>query len=132
MPECARCGAFTDNPAEKQYHYCEDCRSRFESIRRNGIVVRQLQSGEYDVHPGSAADVSGGKEQSQVAALARGKQLSDRHGLDVLFEYEQSGSRWLLEEYLRQHPQIKQDVDERLRRAPDKTSVVDRLLSVFR
>lgn len=132
MAECERCGDFTDNSAEGQYHYCDDCLDRFAEIESNGVIVEEDSAdGEYHVIV-TARDSSmeGGSEQSQVDALARGKYIADETGLPALFKYETSGSRWVLDEYLRAHPDIRQDVHERLRRVPDRTA--DGLLNKIR
>lgn len=50
MPECARCGDFTDNPAEKQYQYCTSCNQHFSEIRESGVIVRRIDNrGNYEV-----------------------------------------------------------------------------------
>jgi len=123
MPECVRCGAFTDNPTDGDYHYCDNCRDRFAEIEANGVIVEQDGDGQYQVIV-TAADAThdGGTELSQTDALARGKYIADESGLEAIFKYKRTGSRWLLEEYLQEHPSIRQDVHERLRRVPDETS----------
>lgn len=132
MGECVRCGTFTDLPAEGDYQYCEDCRERFAEIETNGVVIEQSDGG-YHVYAMSEADIDGGWEDSQVAALARGKHIADDLGVAALFKYEETGSRWVLSEYLRAHPSIRGDVVERLARVPDNgdKGLVDRLKSVF-
>jgi hypothetical protein len=132
MPECDRCGAFTDVAREGDYHYCEDCRSTFAGIRENGVVVRG--EGEYDVLVNVDGHYDkGGQEQSQVDALARGKLLSDELGVDGLFEYGETGSTWILSEYLNAHPDIQTDVSERLSRVPDRddAGLLAKLRSIF-
>jgi hypothetical protein len=122
MAECERCGDFTDNSAEGQYYYCDDCLDRFAEIESNGVVIEQdSDDGEYHIIV-TARDSSmdGGSEQSQVDALARGKYITDETDLPALFKYESSGSRWVLDEYLKAHPSIRQDVHERLRRVPEQ------------
>lgn len=132
MAECERCGAFTDNLAEGQYHYCNDCLDCFAEIESNGVIIKEDPSdNEYHVMvTAQESSVNGGSEQSQVNALARGKYIADETGLPVLFKYETSGSRWVLDEYLRAHPDIRQDVHERLRRVPEEAD--DGLLSKIR
>lgn len=135
MAECARCSAFTDNPAEGDYPYCNDCHSYFENIRESGIIVQQMPDSEgYRIYvTANKGRNQGGTEKTQVDALARGKHLADKYGLEALFEYQRSGSRWVLEEYLQEHPEIRQDVRERLRRTPEKTDggFVKRLQNLF-
>lgn len=122
MPECVRCGAFTDNPADGQYHYCDECLDDFAEVERSGVMVEQRPDGRYDVLVTDLeASVDGGKELSQVDALARGKYIADECRVDALFKYRETGSTWVLEEYLREHPDIRQDVHERLRRVPEQT-----------
>lgn len=122
MPECVRCGDFTDNPADGDYYYCDDCLDRFAEIEERGVIVEQEKEG--DVHVIVTAHdekFDGGTEESQVHGLARGKYIADETGLPALFKFERSGSRWVLDEYLTEHPDIRQDVHERLRRVPDKS-----------
>lgn len=119
MPECARCHDFTDNSSSGDYHYCDDCLDRFAEIERSGVIVEGSGSNYEVVVTDAGAQKRGGQEYSQVDALARGKLIADEHGLDALFKYEETGSRWLLDEYLRTHSSIRQDVHERLRRVPD-------------
>jgi hypothetical protein len=121
MAECDRCGAFTDNPRDGDYHYCQDCRDTFARIRQSGVVVRG--DGDYDVLVNVDGHYDkGGQEESQVDALARGKLLSDELDVDGLFEYQRTGSVWILAEYLNAHPDIQSDVSERLSRVPDQDS----------
>ncbi|MFD1588533.1 hypothetical protein ACFR9U_16265 [Halorientalis brevis] len=135
MPECARCGAFTNNPGDGEYQYCDDCHNRFDKIRQNGVIVEQIpESGGYQVYV--TADTNrheGGTEESQADALARGKYLTDELSADGLFTYQSSGSQWLLEEYLQTHPKIRRDVRDRLSRVPDRAEdgLLDRLRSLF-
>jgi hypothetical protein len=63
----------------------------------------------------------GGTEHSQVDGLARGKYISDETGLPALFKYERTGSQWELDEYLEAHPEIRQDVHQRLSRVPEQS-----------
>lgn len=124
MAECVRCGDFTDNPSEGDYHYCEDCLNRFSQIESSGVIIEQDgANGEYHVIvTDGTASLDGGSEDSQEGALARGKYISDECGVEALFKYENTKSRWILDEYLQAHPDIRQDVHERLRRVPDQTS----------
>ena len=122
MPQCVRCGDFTDNPAQKQYNYCDDCQDLFNEIRSSGIVIEPLgkQKG-YDVRiTSSKKGQKGGRELNQVDALARGKWLMDELGVRGIFIYHGSGSTWPIEEYLKAHPDINQKVQNRISRVPDK------------
>lgn len=129
MPECARCHDFTDNPADGDYHYCDECLDEFAEIEQRGVIVEHGSDG--DVHvivTASDETIDGGTEQSQTDGLARGKHIADETGLPVLFKYNRTGSRWLLAEYLQAHPDIRQQVHERLRRIPDDSSgLLDRV-----
>lgn len=121
MPECARCGDFTDNSAEQHYHYCDDCMDRFAEIAERGVVIEQEKDGTHIMVTARDESFDGGMESSQIDGLARGKYISDETGLPALFKYSKSGSRWELDEYLREHPKIRQQVHDRLRRVPDKS-----------
>lgn len=121
MPECIRCGDFTDTEPSGEYNYCLDCQDRFSEIERSGIIVEQDNEAYHIMITGDSGDsVKGGKEYTQVEALARAKHIADQTGLDALFKYEETGSRWILDEYLREHPSIRQDVHERLQRLPNE------------
>ena len=99
MPECVRCGDFTDNRADGDYHYCDSCLNRFAEIEANGVIVEQDDESQYQVIVTAAeATHGGGTELSQTDALARGKYIAEESGLDAVFKYERTGSRWLLEE----------------------------------
>lgn len=135
MGECARCGDFTDNPADGKYQYCDDFLGRFDEVHRRGVVVQE-KSGEnsYEVSVNSSGSTyEGGIEDNQVDALARGKYLVEQTGETGLFEYRKTGSQWILEEYLREHPQIRSDVDDRLSRVPQKadSGLLQKLKSLF-
>lgn len=123
MPECVRCGAFTDNPAEGDYHYCDECLEIFSEIEKSGVIVEQEDpGGRYHVIVTDRdSSLDGGMEKSQTEALARGKYIADEVGENALFKYAESGSIWVLDEYLQEHPEIRQDIHERLRRVPEKT-----------
>lgn len=134
MPECIRCGDFTDNPADGDYHYCDECLDGFAEIESSGVIVEQRDSGGYNVIVTDAtASLDGGNEESQVEALARGKYIADECGLEALFKYERTGSNWVLDEYLQTHPNIRKDVHERLSRVPEQTpeGLLDRIKSLF-
>lgn len=135
MPECERCGAFTDNPAEKEYHYCDSCQSKFEEVCQNGVVIQQSKpNGDYNIFVASEnEDYQGGTESSQVDALARAKHLSDKLRMEALFQYKKSGSRWMLEEYLQAHPSIRRDVLDRLSRLPENQDAgfIQKMLGMF-
>lgn len=135
MGECARCGAFTDNPAKGQYQYCEDCQQLFDEIRQNGVIVQQTPgSGGYEVYvTHESEEYSGGTESNQAEALARGKYIADDLGIEGLFEYEKAGSQWKLEEYLQEHPNVRQDVMQRLSRIPENTEsgLLEKLRNLF-
>ena len=135
MAECARCNAFTDNPAEGEYPYCDECHDYFETIRESGVIVQQMTDSEgYQIYvTAKKGHNQGGVEKTQVNALARGKQLADEYGLEALFEYQRSGSQWGLDEYLQAHPEIQRDVRERLRRTPAQTDggFMKRLRNLF-
>ena len=122
MAECARCGDFTDNPPEGRYNYCDDCLGVFDEIRRSGVVIEPLGSGQgYNVHLAKDySGYSGGQESSQIDALARGKWLSDELGIKGIFTYGGTGSTWLIDEYLREHPSVRRKALNRIRRIPDK------------
>ena len=134
MGECARCGAFTDVPAEGDYQYCLDCQAEFDDVADSGVVVERTGDG-YHVHARTeSVDSSGGMEDSQTDALARGKYLADELGVRALFRYDETGSQWLLEEYLREHPSIRRDVVERLSRVPEEggSGLLDRIGDALR
>jgi len=134
MPECARCNDFTDNPATREYHYCDSCEDHFHAVEQSGIVIEQdRKGGEYHIIVTDGdANVDGGREKSQSEALARAKHLSDETGASAMFKYRRSGSKWDLETYLRDHPAIRQDVQQRLRRVPDDdASLLRRVRELF-
>ena len=122
MPECVRCGDFTDNDPRGEYYYCADCLDTFAEIEQSGVIVEQDEAGG-DYHiivTDHGASVDGGTELSQTEALARAKHISDEEEVSALFKYDRTGSRWILDEYLQAHPEIRQDVHDRLRRVPEK------------
>jgi len=123
MPECVRCGAFTDNPADGDYYYCDECLDRFAEIESTGVVIEQEEvGGDYYVTVTDRdASLDGGRELTQTEALARAKYIVDECRIEGVFKYERTGSRWVLDEYLQEHPSIQQEVHERLRRVPDGT-----------
>ena len=119
MPECDRCGMLTDSSQGGGYHCCENCRRAFSRVRESGVVVRG--GGECDV----LVNVDGEFERSargvtQTDALARGKLIADELGTDALFEYERSGSTWVLDEFLSDRPDVQAAVSERLSRVPER------------
>lgn len=135
MPECIRCGAFTDTDPIGEYHYCADCREAFQKVQDRGVIVEHRADGTVQVSVTAHQEsLDGGIEETQIDGLARGKQLADSAGLPALFIYEPSGSRWLLDEYLSAHPEIRADVRERLRRAPEQTNdtFLERIRSLLR
>lgn len=130
MPECVRCGDFTDLSAEGEYHYCEDCRETFQQVEERGIIVEHETDG--DVHVIVTAhdeEFDGGTETSQVDGLARGKYIAEETGLSAMFKYRRSGSLWMLDEYLQEHPDIRKRVHQRLSRVPETSEegLLDRI-----
>lgn len=136
MGECANCHAFTDNPAEKEYQYCDECLSTFEEMRRNGVVVEQNPDGSnYIVEVTyTGADKEGGYEDNHIDALARGKHLIEQLGCDGLYIYHSNGSKWPIEKYLRQHPETRTKVINRLSRLPGKShpGLLSRIQNIFK
>ncbi|SEH63810.1 hypothetical protein SAMN05192561_11728 [Halopenitus malekzadehii] len=123
MAECERCGDFTDNAADGRYHYCDDCLEHFTTVESEGVVVEEDPTADeyHIIVTARDASMDGGSEQSHVEALARGKYIADETGLPALFKYETTGSRWDLETYLQEHPSVRTDVHDRLRRVPEGT-----------
>lgn len=134
MPECARCNDFTDVPAKGEYHYCTDCMDRFEEIEQHGVVVEGGGGDDYHitVTASNQDSMRGGREYSQSDALARGKHICDESGLDGIFKYNRTHSIWLIDEYLEEHPEIRRQVRERLRKLPEDDSLLDRVRSFLR
>lgn len=133
MPECARCGGFTDNPSSGEYYYCDECLRNFAEVEESGVIVDRRGDDYHILVTDSDASIDGGVEHTQVEAIARGKHIADECGVDGVFKYEKTGSRWLLDEYLQEHPEIRQDVHARLRRVPDRNSrsPLDKLKEIF-
>jgi len=134
MPECVRCGDFTDNPSDGEYHYCDECLDYFAAVEERGVIIEHESDG--DVHVIVTANnesFDGGSEQSQIDGLARGKHIAEQTGLPAIFKYKATGSCWELDEYLQAHPKIRQNVHERLRRVPDNTAerLIDRIKSLL-
>lgn len=119
MPECDRCGMLTDSSQRSQYHCCENCQRAFSRVRENGVVVRGLSECDVLVNVDGEFNKSG-QEFSQTDALARGKLIAEELGANALFEYERSGSTWILDEFLSDRPEIQADVSERLSRVPER------------
>ncbi|MFC4247231.1 hypothetical protein ACFOZ7_09510 [Natribaculum luteum] len=137
MPECARCGDFTDNKPSGQYNYCDVCLDRFAAIEANGVVIEQSdeQDGYQILVTAPDSEYNGGTEPSQTEALARGKYIADNENVDAVFKYSHTGSIWELDEFLKEHPDIRQDVHERLRRVPERLpssrSILGRIRDLF-
>ena len=135
MAECARCGDFTDNQAQKKYNYCNDCEDLFKEIRNSGIVIEPLGRPKgYDIRiTSSKKGYSGGRESNQIDALARGQWLMDELNVRGIFTYHGSGSIWPVEEYLEAHPKINRKVQNRIARVPEKTRVglLSRIKNLF-
>jgi hypothetical protein len=122
MAECVRCNDFTDNRRQGDYIYCDDCLDRFNNIEQNGVVVTDTENGDVQITvTADDGSVDGGIEQSQADGLARGKYIMDETGLKGVFKYERSGSVWILDEYLQAHPKIRQQVNRRLSRVPERS-----------
>jgi len=70
---------------------------------------------------------------SQVDGLARGKYIADETGLPAAFKYHRSGSMWMLDEYLNEHPDIRKRVHQRLSRVPETSEdgLLDRVRSLL-
>lgn len=135
MPECARCGDFTDNPASKDYHYCDNCIEHFNYIRNHGVTVRSVDDqGNYAVTVNlDGHEDTGGREASQIDALARGKKTAEDLGVQAMFEYTTTGSQWDLDTYLVNHPDIRAGVYDRLSRVPpEEKNILQRIFSRFR
>jgi hypothetical protein len=112
MSDCARCGVSIPNHSEGSSNYCGACQSRFDKVRQEGVIVEK-QSGSSVYQIAITTDETRqewGTESTQIEALARGQYLCERLGVEGLFHYHGSGSQWLLDEYLRANPQIRQDV----------------------
>lgn len=135
MPECARCGDFTDNSAQKQHHYCDDCQDLFNDIQKSGIVIEPLGRRKgYDVRIAASKNgYSGGRESNQIDALARGSWLMDELGVRGIFTYHGSGSTWPINEYLEAHPNINRKVQNRISRVPEKArgGLLTRIRNLF-
>jgi hypothetical protein len=98
--------------------YCTDCVATFERIAEEGVVVRSRHGeDDHDEIPYVVYwDGQAHAEDGQVAALARGTELAATNGVDGLFAYQRTGSRWRLDAYLDAHPDIASRVRERRRK----------------
>jgi|GEM_PF-2439533 len=98
--------------------YCTDCVATFERIAEEGVVVRSRHGEDdhdeipYVVYWEGQAHA----EDNQIAALARGTELAATNGVDGLFAYQRTGSRWRLDAYLDAHPDLASRVQERRRK----------------
>lgn len=118
--DCARCGAIASKTSaayyeDEGYHYCSECWDLFEQIKENGVGAtwRANRAGAVQevyviTYQGSAQ----GYQHTQVEALARCLDLMEKYNCRGLFEYSQTGSRWLVDEYLKEHPNIADDVED--------------------
>lgn len=124
MVECARCGANTAAAGDGTPAYCADCRARFADVAEHGVVVEADESGGGYVVRVTADDASaaGGTEPSQVDALARARVVGQRADLPVLVDDTDTGSRWLLDEYLVAHPSIRREVQHRTERVAKRNT----------
>jgi len=67
-------------------------------------------------------------------ALICEKYIADELGVDGLFEYDRSGSQWVLEEYLNEHPSVRSNAMDRLSRVPENSDkgLIDKLRTLKR
>lgn len=113
MARCDRCGSQCDpGPADSEYDYCRSCLDLFDAVRDSGVVVywRNNEAGTqppgYCVRSPSGDKMCGG----QTEALAAAKDAMETYDVRGLFRYRDTGSRWLVDEYLDSHPGIAADV----------------------
>lgn len=134
MVECTRCGDFVANVREGTSHYCDECLAKFAKIRQQGVVVEQFESGDYHVYvPADGVETNGRFESDQIEALVRGKYLQHEFDLTALYDFVNAGSTWILDEYLQEHPEIQQAVNERLDEISESYSsgILDPLKNLF-
>lgn len=135
MPECTRCGAFTDQKKSGRYRYCLNCQDIFNEIEENGIVVEN-HGGTYTVSLTADVDheLDSGEEPTEEEALARALKICDEADLRGVYRFHETGSRWVLSNFLDQHPSQKAQVYARLGRTPEQKNrtILDRIRSIFR
>lgn len=120
MNQCARCRSETSNIQNREYAYCDDCKELFEYIKENEVYLMQRRPRAATNLPDAYYEVTdniGDRHEqvmTQVEGLATALDYMERHDCRGLFYYQESGSRWLIHEYLDTHPNIASDVkDER-------------------
>ncbi|MFC7072536.1 hypothetical protein ACFQJ7_14110 [Halovenus rubra] len=67
---------------------------RFHEVTQSGVIVEQTGDQYTITVTDQNTELDGGREKSQVDALARAKRICDEYGVEVLFKYERTGSRW--------------------------------------
>lgn len=143
MTTCARCGASNAGPPAlnlyREYEYCDHCNSQFKSAKENGVLVRSRHTNaefervpyvvEVSVegidNPHTQTAGSSNRPRNQTEALAMGKEMMGKHDLPGVFVYQDTGSVWLIDEYLDAHPGIAEDVEKEMK---SRKGILARLL----
>ena len=116
MQRCTRCSAPTTNQKIREYRYCDDCLRIFKEIEENEVVVMQRKPRAAGTLPDTFYEIrdniTGNTDQAktQVQGLATGWMYMEKHDCRGLFRYQDTGSHWLVSEYLDAHPKIAADV----------------------
>lgn len=130
MKQCSKCGG--EVKSEEEYfknYYCEKCLNRFQEIKDKGAIVIRRRLGRddnilrWDIHhsgyePECKAEPPEDTEKlwvipdgmNQVQAIKKGREWGRNYNLSVIFEYKPHQSIWFLDDYLKAHPKINNDV----------------------
>ncbi len=122
MVKCSRCGAEFDKESNEERNYCDDCEEKFQEVLENGgfRVRRRYGNKEYRKYP-YVIDRTYNLERGSVKhdykdpikALAAAKKLQDLNNVDVLYVDQRNMYKWVLDNYLKQHPDIQEEVREK-------------------
>lgn len=118
MNRCARCRSQTTNRQLRDNAYCDVCKVVFEEVRDNEVVVLQRKPPTQSTFPDTLYSVTDNisdehkTERTQVEGLATALKYIERHDCRGLLQYQDSGSLWLVSEYLEAHPGIAADVEQ--------------------
>ena len=121
MKQCSKCGNELKPKLEEDHfknNYCKKCLDRFYEIEDKGAIIIRRRLGRddtiirWDVYHNGYGLSYNPDGINQIQAIKKGREWGRKYNLPIIFKYEPHQSIWFLDDYLKAHPKINNDVEK--------------------